>query len=163
MLQTPAWGWGWSCGETPRAVWPPRSCCCQVDQTKVSQSQVWRWKTSAAIKFNSIQVWREHGQEWSALHRSSWGCLIGGQLLLLCAPVMWTSECFCWNKFSSYFAVSFWFTCYLSIPLWTVSTLRFQIRSWERNTTCWDQDTHYSWSNTQLGLDHEFINLYWNF
>ena len=29
-------GWGWSCWETERAVWPPRSCCCQVDKTEIT-------------------------------------------------------------------------------------------------------------------------------
>ena len=47
-------------------------------------------KIAAAIKLKLFQVWREHSQEWSPLHRSSRGCFIGDQLFLLCAPVMST-------------------------------------------------------------------------
>ena len=49
-----------------------------------------------------IQVWREHNKKWSALHRSSWGCLVGDQLLLLCATVMGWGGIMsrCWNKFN---------------------------------------------------------------
>ena len=34
------------------------------------------------------QVWKELGQEWSSLYRSSWRCFTGSQLLLLCASVI---------------------------------------------------------------------------